>query len=170
MRTIRFTLTSSQGNRSGEVKDNRNFFTGMFLAPATWAPLHQRLGNVSAQRCIWKRTLQFPKGCPLPRSDRTTAVGQERGGIYDDMLFDLAMNRYQLTCERLGTAVKGLSRLASAFCTVGKESGEMIEDGVFPSLFFPKGMNRIIYETQLKPTMTDKLHNWSLSLTTNLLC
>ncbi len=60
MRTIRFTLTSSQGNRSGEVKDNRNFFTGMFLAPATWAPLHQQLGNGSAPRCIWKRTLQFP--------------------------------------------------------------------------------------------------------------
>lgn len=55
------------------------------------------------------------------------------------MLFDLAMNRYQLTCERLGTAVKGLSHLTSAFCTVGKEFREMIDDDVAPLAFFSKG-------------------------------
>lgn len=61
----------------------------------------------------------------------------ERGGIYADMLFDIAMNRYQLTCERLNTAVKGLSRLTSALYTVGKESRDTIEDDIV-LLSFPK--------------------------------
>lgn len=62
----------------------------------------------------------------------------EKEGIYADMLFDLAMNRYQLTCERLGTAVKGLSRLTSALCTVGKKSREMIEEDIVLFSFFSK--------------------------------
>lgn len=62
----------------------------------------------------------------------------ERGGIYADMLFDLAMNREQLTCERLGAAGKGSSHLTSALCTVGKESRETINDIVLLS-FFVKG-------------------------------